>query len=67
MDKLLLTRKEAACVLNISVNTLDELKRSKKIDCVYIGSRVYFSPDELRSFVSRKGVVSTFDRPFSYK
>lgn len=67
MDKLLLTRKEAACVLNISVNTLDELKRSKKIDCVYIGSRVYFSPDELRSFVSRKGMVTTFDRHFSDK
>lgn len=67
MENLLLTRKEAAGALNISVDTLDVLRKRKKIDCVYIGSRVYFSPDELRSFVSRKGMVTTFDRPFSDK
>lgn len=40
MEKLLLTRKEAADVLNISVDTLDELRDAKKIRCVRIGVRV---------------------------
>ena len=43
MDKLLLTRKEAACVLNISVNTLDELKRSKKLT-VFTSAPEFISP-----------------------
>ena len=55
MDKLLLTRHEAAQVLNISVDTLDELRNNGKIRCVRIGSRVYFSPDELKSFITKEG------------
>lgn len=55
MEKLLLTRKEAAEALNISVDTLDELKRANKIRSVNIGVRVYYSPDELRAFITKEG------------
>lgn len=47
MEKLLLTRKEAA--------TLDRLRESQDIQAVNIGSRVYFSPDELKAFLSKRG------------
>lgn len=53
MEKLLVTRKEAADALNISVDKLDELRGKGKIRSVNIGSRVYFSPDELRSFITK--------------
>ena len=55
MEKLLLTRHEAAQVLNISVDTLDVLRNDGKIRCVRIGSRVYFSPDELKAFITKEG------------
>ena len=55
MEKLLLTRKEAAQALNISVDTLDFLRKSKEIQAINIGSRVYFSPDELKAFLSGRG------------
>lgn len=57
MEKLLLTRKEAARALNISVDTLDELRNSGKIRAVNIGARVYYSPDELRAFVTKEGPI----------
>ena len=55
MEKLLLTRKEAADALNISVDTPDVLRSEKKIRSVNIGARVYYSPDELRAFVTKEG------------
>lgn len=55
MDKLLLTRHEAAQVLNISVDTLDKLRNNGKIRCVRIRARVYFSPDELKAFITKEG------------
>ena len=55
MEKLLLTRKEAAQALNISVDTLDRLRESQDIQAVNIGSRVYLSPDELKAFLSKRG------------
>lgn len=55
MEKLLLTRKEAADALNISVDTLDVLRSEKKIRSVNIGVRVYYSPDEPRAFVTKEG------------
>lgn len=55
MEQLLLTRHEAAQVLNISVDTLDELRNNGKIRCVRIGVRVYFSPDELKAFITKEG------------
>lgn len=57
MEKLLLTRKEAAQALNISVDTLDELRNAGKIRAVNIGARVYYSPDELRAFVTKEGPI----------
>ena len=57
MEKLLLTRKEASQALNISVDTLDELRNSCKLRAVNIGARVYYSPDELRAFVTKEGPI----------
>ena len=56
MEKLLLTRREVAAALNISVDTLDALRYDEKIRFVRIGSRVYFTPDELRSFITKEDV-----------
>ena len=53
MEKLLLTRKEAAEALNISTDTLDLLKTQRKIRSVNIGVRVYYSPDELKAFITK--------------
>ena len=55
MDKLLITRKEAAEILSISVDTLDWLRAEKKIQAITIGARVYYSPEELRAFVTKEG------------
>lgn len=57
MEKLLITRKEAAEALNISVDTLDMLRNSGKIRAVSIGAMVYYSPDELRAFVTKEGPI----------
>ena len=57
MEKLLLTRKEAAQALNIGVDTLDVLRNIGKIRAVNIGARVYYSPDELRDFVTKEGPI----------
>ena len=57
MEKLLLTRKEAADALNISVDTLDVLRNEKKIRSINIGVRVYYSPDELRAFITKEGAL----------
>lgn len=57
MEKLLITRKEAAQALNISVDTLDELRNAGKLRAVNIGARVYYSPDELRAFVTKEGPI----------
>ena len=51
MEKLLVTRKDAAQLLSISVDTLDELRREQKVRCLYIGARCYYSVDELKAFV----------------
>ena len=55
MEKLLLTRKEAADALSISVDTLDKIVRSGKLKSINIGVRVYFAPEVLREFV--KGCI----------
>lgn len=57
MEQLLLTRGEAAKALNISVDTLDRLTCAGKIRRVTIGSRVYFSPEELKAFVRKEGAI----------
>ena len=58
MEKLLLTNAEAAQALRISVDTLDMLRNEGKIRFVRIGSRVYYSPDELRAFVTKEGQLA---------
>ena len=55
MEKLLLTRSEAAQALSISVDTLDELRRNKKIKAIKIRSRVYVALDELKAFITKEG------------
>lgn len=55
MEKMLFTRKEAADALNISTDTLDRLKQAQKIRSINIGSRVYYSPDELKAFITKEG------------
>ena len=57
MEKLLLTRKEAAQALNISVDTLDELRSAGKVRALNIGTRVYYSPDELKAFITKEGQI----------
>ena len=57
MEKLLLTRKEAADALNISVDTLDVLRNDGKIRSVNIGVRVYYSPDESKAFITKEGAL----------
>lgn len=58
MEKLLLTRTEAAKALSISVDTLDVLRAQKKIKTVYIGTRVYVAVAELESFITKEGVLA---------
>ena len=53
MDKLLYTKREAAKLLSISEDTLDELRRSGKLNGYRIergNPRVYFWPEELKLF-----------------
>lgn len=57
MEKLLLTRKEAAQALNIIVDTLDELRSAGKVRAPNIGARVYYSPDELKAFITKEGQI----------
>lgn len=57
MDKLLIPRVEAANLLSISVDTLDELQCAGKIRRVTIGARVYYSPEELQAFVKKEGAL----------
>ena len=57
MDKLLVTRKEAAEALSISVDKLDQLRNSGLSKERRIGSRVYFTPEELKAFLKRGYVM----------
>ena len=52
MDKLLYTRKEAAALLSVSVDTLDVLRCAWKIMSYWIGSRVYIKSTDLDRFVA---------------
>lgn len=46
MEQLLVTRKEAARLLS-----------SGDIKAITIGSRVYYSPEELRAFITKEGAL----------
>lgn len=58
MEKLLIPRKEAAALLSISVDMLDALRKVGEIRAVTIGSRVYYSPEELLAFVRKDGALA---------
>ena len=53
MEKLLLTRKEAANALSISVDTLDTLSCNGQIEHLCIGTRCYYTPQALAAFVGK--------------
>lgn len=55
MEQLLVTRTDAAKALSISLDTLDRLARRGKLRKITIGSRTYFSPDELKAFTKKEG------------
>lgn len=57
MEKLLVKRVEAAELLSVSVKTLDRLSEAGKLSKVNIGTRVYYSPDELRAFITKEGAL----------
>lgn len=57
MEKMLLTRKQAADCLSISVDTLDELRKCGRLKGVNIGVRVYYAPEELRAFITKEGDI----------
>lgn len=52
MDKLLYTRKQAAALLSISVDTLDMLRCAGKLQGYWIGSRVYIKSADLERYVA---------------
>lgn len=57
MEKLLLPRKEAAQMLSISEDTLDRLRSGGHIKAVQIGVRIYFTPEELKAFITKEGPI----------
>jgi len=54
MEKLLYTRRETAALLNISVDKLDDLRRTGKIQAVTIGSRVYYTYAAMLELLGRE-------------
>lgn len=50
----LLTREEAADVLNVSVRTLDALEEAGKIRAIRIGRSVRYHPETVDRFVRRR-------------
>lgn len=58
MEQLLVTRREAAKTLSISTDTLDRLTASGLLNRVTIGVRVYYSPEELRAFITKEGALN---------
>lgn len=55
LEKLLIPRMEAAQMLSISTKMIDRLATAGKIKKVMIGSRVYYSPEELKAFITKEG------------
>lgn len=58
MEQLLVTRKEAAALLIVSLKTLDKLRDDGFLKGLNIGARVYYTPDELRAFITKDGVIN---------
>lgn len=56
MENLLLTKKEAADCLRISVATLDCIRKRGLVTPIKIGARVYYTPAELRCLLEKKEI-----------
>ncbi len=56
MENLLLTKKEAADCLRISVATLDCIRKRGLATPIKIGARVYYTPAELRRLLEKKEI-----------
>lgn len=56
MENLLLTEKEAADCLRISVATLDCIRKRGLVTPIKIGARVYYTPAELRRLLEKKEI-----------
>lgn len=56
MENLLLTNKEAADCLRISVATLDCIRKRGLVTPIKIGARVYYTPAELRRLLEKKEI-----------
>lgn len=51
MEKLLITQKQAADILSISVDTLDSLAVQEYLHKLHIGARAYYDLADVKSFV----------------
>lgn len=63
MEKILITKKDAANALSVSVDTIDRLSEAGKLKKLHIGSRVYFSIEDILNFsdyLKRVGTVFTW-------
>lgn len=50
----LLTKRQAAYILQVSVTTLDLLRKAKGLRCVKIGGLVRFDTADIQEFVNRR-------------
>lgn len=69
MENLLLTKKEAADSLRISVATLDCIRKRGLVTPIKIGARVYYTPAELRRLLEKKEIPTLlrYDEVVPYK
>lgn len=69
MENLLLTKKEAADCLRISVATLDCIRKRGLVTPIKIGARVYYTPAELRRLLEKKEIPTLlrYDEVVPYK
>lgn len=59
MSKLLLSRREAALSLSISLRTLDKLVETEQLSPTRIGRRVMIHTDEAEAFAVKGSVTGT--------
>ena len=69
MENLLLTKKEAADCLRISVAMLDCIRKRGLVTPIKIGARVYYTPAELRRLLEKKEIPTLlrYDEVVPYK
>lgn len=69
MENLLLTKKEAADCLRISVATLDCIRKRWLVTPIKIGARVYYTPAELRRLLEKKEIptILRYDEVVPYR